>query len=299
MPEPAATAPDASRVGVSTISFRHRPLEEALSIISALGATEVDLGAIPAVVGHVPVPFTGDPGAYVAVLDRHALRAGAVNADVGDLNDPTLTPERLTEVAAPLADLAAAVGGALIVPGGRASWEPFQDEENDLAVIAENLHLLAGICAERGVRLQVELLHHLRYVHSVERARKVLDAVGDETFGLLFDVSHVVASDDDPVGWLAECASRVERVHLRDAIPGNLNLGIGRGQVDFAGVIASLETSGFSGSYILELETHDVAEDHREADAARSRAEILTLLGASATVTTPCPAPDPTQEGTS
>ncbi|MGQ7787652.1 sugar phosphate isomerase/epimerase family protein [Nesterenkonia sp. K-15-9-6] len=299
MPEPSATAPDASRVGISTISFRQRPLEEALGIIASLGATEVDLGAIPAVVDHVPVPFTGDPAAYVAALDRHGLRAGAVNADVGDLNDPALTPETLTEVTAPLADLAAAVGGTLIVPCGRASWEPFQDEESDLAVMAENLRLLAEICTARGVRLQVELLHHLRYVHSAERARKVLDAVGEEIFGLLFDVSHVVASDDDPVGWLAECASRVERVHLRDAIPGDLNRGIGRGQADFAGVIAALETSGFSGSYILELETHDVAEADRETDAARSRAEILALLGTSPSVTTPCPALDPTQEGSS
>lgn len=279
MPEPSPESrPEAARVGISTISFRHRPLDDALRIIAGLGATEVDLGAIPAVVDHVPVPFTGDPAGYVQTLRRHGLHGGAVNSDVGDLNDPALTPERLTEVASPLADLAAAVGGTLIVPCGRASWEPFQDEETDLEVIAGNLRLLARICTARGVRLQVELLHHLRYVHSVERAQKVLDAVGEQTFGLLFDVSHIVASDDDPVAWLHRCASRVERVHLRDAVPGDLNLGIGRGRVDFAAVISTLETAGFTGTYILELETHDVAEEDREDDAARSRTEILRLL---------------------
>src|SRR3954462_10815019 len=41
-----------------------------------LGAVEVDLGAIPDVTDHVPVPFTGDADAYVAALASHGLRAG-------------------------------------------------------------------------------------------------------------------------------------------------------------------------------------------------------------------------------
>lgn len=281
MPEHIRSSPAreaAARVGISTISFRHRPLDEALSIISGLGAREVDLGAIPAVVDHVPVPFRGSPSDYIRSLARFVLRAGAVNADVGDLNDPDMDETTLRAVAEPLADLAAAVGGTLIVPCGRASWEPFVDEASDLRTIAENLIRLHRICAARQVRLQVELVHHLRYVHSVERAEKVLAAVGPQVFGLLFDVSHVVASEDDPVEWLSSCAARVERVHLRDAVPGNLNLGIGRGQVDFPGVIAALEASGYRGSYILELETHDIAEEHREQDAARSFGEIVRLL---------------------
>ena len=35
------------RVGISTITFRFRPLEEALPIIERLGAVEVDLGPSP------------------------------------------------------------------------------------------------------------------------------------------------------------------------------------------------------------------------------------------------------------
>lgn len=271
--------PSASRrVGISTISFRHRSLEEALTIISRLGAVEAELGAIPAVVSHVPVPFTGSPEDYAEALETRGLRAGAVNSDVGDLNDPELSQEELSKVAAPLADLAAATGGALIVPCGRSSWEPFVDEESDLATIAANLRVLAELCAQRGVRLLVEVLHHLRYVHSVERAQLLLERVGPEVFGLLFDVSHIVASQDDPVRWLARCADRVERVHLRDAVPGNLNLGIGRGQADFPTVISTLEEHGFSGTYILELETHDVAEADREDDAARSRRDVISML---------------------
>jgi sugar phosphate isomerase/epimerase len=277
-----ASAATRDRVGISTISFRFRPLDEALTIIERLGAVEVDLGAIPDVTDHVPVPFTGDPADYVAALAAHDLRAGAVNSDVGHLNDPSLSRQALADTVRPLVALAAATGGVLIVPCGRNSYDAYVDEDTDLAAIAANLAFIAGLCAEQGVRLLVEVLHHRRYVHSVERAEKVLDLLGPEVFGLLFDVSHIVASSDDPVAWARRRADRVERVHLRDAVPGNLNLGIGRGRVDFPGTIAALEAGGFTGTYILELETHDVEEDDREADAARSRDDIVTILEAVA-----------------
>ena len=268
----------ADRVGISTITFRFRPLEEALTLIEGLGAVEVDLGAIPDVTDHVPVPFTGDPGAYVTALASHGLRVGAVNADVGHLNDPDLSPDTLGETVRPLIALAAATGGALIVPCGRNSYDAYVDEGTDLTTIAENLRFIARLCAEQGVRLLVEVLHHRRYVHSVERAETVLSMAGPDVFGLLFDVSHVVASSDDPVAWARRRADRIERVHLRDAVPGNLNLGIGRGEVDFPATLAALEAGGFTGTYILELETHDVAEADREADARRSRQEIVQIL---------------------
>ena len=274
-------SPLADRVGISTISFRFRPLSEALDIITGLGAREVDLGAIPAVTDHVPVPFSGSPQEYVDALAQRALRSGAVNSDVGDLNDPALDPDSLREVGQPLIDLAAATGGALIVPCGRADYAPFVDHDTDLQRIADNLRLLSAWCADSGVRLLVEVLHHKRYVHSVEVADQLLDAVGSDVFGLLFDVSHIVASQDDPVAWARRLGSRVERVHLRDAVPGNLNVGIGRGDADFAGVIRALEEAGFTGTYILELETHDVDEADREADAQRSRADVLALLEAA------------------
>jgi sugar phosphate isomerase/epimerase len=281
MPTLASTT-TRDRVGISTISFRFRPLDEALAIIARLGATEVDLGAIPDVTDHVPVPFTGDPAAYVAALEAHRLRAGAVNSDVGHLNDPELTRTALAATVRPLVALAAATGSTLIVPCGRNSYDAYVDEETDLATIATNLRYVAELCGEQDVRLLVEVLHHRRYVHSVERAEKVLDMLGPDVFGLLFDVSHIVASSDDPVAWATRRADRVERVHLRDAVPGNLNLGIGRGDADFAATIGALEAGGFTGTYILELETHDVEEQDREADAARSRAEILTILEAVA-----------------
>ncbi|GAA1489761.1 sugar phosphate isomerase/epimerase family protein [Brachybacterium sacelli] len=272
-----------ARLGVSTISFRHRPLREALRLISATGAWEIDLGAIPAVTEHVPVPFDGDPGEYAGLLREAGLTCGAVNADPGDLNDPGLTGDELFSTVDPLAELAAALGAALIVPAGRADDVPFVDHEADLTRIAGNLQLISRVCAARGVRLLVEVLHHRRYVHTVAVADDLLTRCDPDSFGVLFDVSHVVASAEDPIAWARRLGDRIERVHLRDAVPGNLNLSLGAGEVDLAGVLATLESQGFTGTYVLELETHDVAEADREADVARSLALVGSHLGAAAT----------------
>lgn len=267
-----------SRVGISTISFRHRPLAEALRLIAGTGAQEIDLGAIPAVTDHVPVPFHGRSTDYLEAIAAAGLRTGAVNADPGDLNDPALTIEALSAVITPLAELASTLGAALIVPAGRADHSPILDHESDLGRIAENLGLISRLCADHGVRLLVEVLHHRRYVHTVADADALLALCSPEQFGVLFDVSHVVASAEDPLAWARSLGSRIERVHLRDAVPGNLNLSLGAGAVDFAALVATLEEQGFTGTYVLELETHDVAEEDREQDVRRSHAEIVALL---------------------
>lgn len=269
------------RVGISTITFRHRSLEEALRLIHGIGAIETELGAIPDVVDHVPVPFCKDVTDYVTLLESNGLRSGAVNADVGDINDPGYDQEALRQRTVPLIKLAKATGGVLIVNCGRQDWADYVDEATDLANIAKNLTFLSGLCTEHGVRLLVEVLHHKRWGHTVARANKLLSMCGPEVFGLLLDVAHVGASEEDPLAWIAQCYQRIERVHLRDAIPGDLNIGIGRGQVDFGAIITALETAGFTGSYILELETHDVAEADRQADAQRSYQLIVELLAAT------------------
>ena len=56
-----------TRLGCSTISFRHLPLPQALATIAELGFAEIDLGALPGVCDHVP---------YVLDADRRRRRRG-------------------------------------------------------------------------------------------------------------------------------------------------------------------------------------------------------------------------------
>ena len=76
-----------SRLGCSSISFRHQSLPEALRTIEGLGFEELDLGALPGVCDHVPYDLDADAVAAVtAEVVASGLRVRSVNGDIGDLN---------------------------------------------------------------------------------------------------------------------------------------------------------------------------------------------------------------------
>lgn len=266
-------------LGCSTISFRHRSMAEALSIIGGLGFDGIDLGGLPGVCDHVPAPLsTSGADAIVRVVEESGLRTWAVNADPGAFNDPELAERDLLDAGRRLVGLAARLGAALIVPCGAQVREPLTGELADLDRLGRGLRGLGEIAGERGVRLLVEGLHHFRFCHTAERAAALLERVPGESAGLVFDISHVVAGGIDEVALARELADRIEHVHYRDAVPGEINRSIGRGRADFAGVVAALTEHGYTGRHVLELETHDVAEADRPAAAAAARDAISALL---------------------
>ena len=78
-----------SRLGCSTISFRHQPLPEALATIAGLGFTEIDLGALPGVCDHVPYVLDMTAVEDVArTVIASGLQVRSINGDIGDLNVP-------------------------------------------------------------------------------------------------------------------------------------------------------------------------------------------------------------------
>ncbi len=270
-----------TRLGCSTISFRHRPLSEALAAIRRLGLPGIDVGGLPGVCDHIPTPLPEAVEAVediVRVLERSGLAVWALNVDPGPLNDPALDEAGLRARVTALATLASRLDAALIVPCGAQRREPFVTEDADLSLIADRLTTLGGIAAEHGVRLLVEGLHHFRFCHTTARATALLDRVPAHAAGFVLDVSHVVAGGFDEVAFAHAVADRTEHVHLRDAVDGDINLSLGRGRADFAGVVGALTAHGYTGHYVLELETHDVAEAEREQRAAEARDLVTPLL---------------------
>ena len=92
------------------------------------------------------------------------------------------------------------------------------------------------------------------------------------------DFSHIVAAGEDPLEYLERHRGRIAHVHLRDAVPGNINLSIGNGQADFAAGLKALAASGYTGHFSLELETRDVTHDERPAAAAKAASLITDLI---------------------
>ena len=132
-----------SRLGCSSISFRHQDLGSALRTMKGLGFEEIDLGALPGVCDHVPYDLDADAVAAVsAEVNASGLRVRSVNGDIGDLNamlDAGGKAARQRHLDA-LLTLTANIGAkALVLPCGALDHEPVRSVEEDLDLIADQL----------------------------------------------------------------------------------------------------------------------------------------------------------------
>lgn len=270
------------RVICSSISLRHRPLDEALALIEDQGFAEIDLGALPGVCDHVPSPLTVPAVEEVtATLAGHGLSVASVNADVGDLNlpvDDAGRRARCEHLDALLRLCHSVHSPALVLPCGWQSHDPADTLDTDLDRVADALRAAADQAASAGVELWVEAQHSLRLCWSTDRAAALMERLDDEAVGVVLDFSHVVAAEDDLTRFVDRLGDRVSHVHLRDAVPGNIHLSIGHGDVDFAAGLSALTERGYAGRFSLELETHDVAEADRPDTIGRAGEYVSTLL---------------------
>jgi sugar phosphate isomerase/epimerase len=269
-----------SRLGCSTISFRRWPLPGALAEIKAHGFGETDLGSLPGVCDHVPIPL---PANEVDALAEQILDSGVtvrlINADVADMDDPDLDAAEIQRRLRTLVDLAHAIGtSTIMLPCGRQGAEPRTDLSRDIATVAQTLTAAAEYVSAAGLQLLVEAPHSRRLCATVERSEMLYDALEDAPVGAVLDFSHVVASGDDEVDAVRRFDGRIGHVHLRDAVLGDINLSIGRGKVNFPAAIDALTTSAYQGHYSLELETHDISDAERPAEAGRAGRYITSLL---------------------
>ena len=270
-----------TRLGCSTISFRHLTLPQALATIAGLGFTEIDLGALPGVCDHVPYVLDDVAVAEVATtVASSGLRVRSINGDIGDLNvvlAPDARAERDRHLAM-LVELAAATGArALVLPCGALDHQPVDSLTADLDVVAAELVAAAHSAADRGVELWTESLHFHRLCYDLDRATALTSRLPEQV-GIVMDFSHIVASGGDPAEFVERFGPRIAHVHIRDAVPGNINLSVGNGDVGFAFGLKALSHFGYAGHFSLELETRDITHDERPAAAARAGRYISELI---------------------
>jgi sugar phosphate isomerase/epimerase len=269
------------RLGCSTISFRHQDLAGALATIAGLGFAEIDLGALPGVCDHVP--YLLDDAAVRTVASTVAnsgLKVRSINADIGDLNVPLDRAARARRDGHldTLLALAATIGAqALVLPCGAPGLRPVATLAADLDRVAAELVAASHRAAQRGVQLWAETLHFHRLCCNLHRAQQLTDRIAGRV-GVVMDFSHVHASGGDPVDFVDRFGPHIAHVHIRDALPGNINVSVGNGRVDFARGLKALADNGYSGHFALELETRDITDDERPAAAASAGHLISALI---------------------
>jgi inosose dehydratase len=127
--------------------------------------------------------------------------------------------------------------------------------------------------ATQNVRALCELAHshqivpclHPHYGTIVERAEDIahlVDRLGPSTLSLALDTGHAVLGGMEPVAVFTKYASRVAYVHMKDIALqrdpeqpwASVFRELGRGIVDFPGVVKALTDVGFEGVLCVELD---------------------------------------------
>ncbi len=222
------------------------------------GLTATELGPE----GFLP----SDPAALVALLDGYGLSCVGGFVPVV-LFDPGHDP--MDELAGPLESLVAA-GAAVVVLAAASGADgydtrPVLSDEQWHTLLA-NLDRLAGTVTAHGL---IAVLHP--HVGTMVETRAEVDRVlTGSGIGLCLDTGHLLIGGTDPLTLARQVPERIRHAHLKDvdaalaakvrsgeltytqAVAAGMYVPLGAGDVDIAGIVKSLQDSGFDGWYVME-----------------------------------------------
>ncbi len=115
------------------------------------------------------------------------------------------------------------------------------------------------------------------YIGTVEHAREIMAAAGDERLKFTFDVGNFRYVGKDWDAAFDELADTIAHVHLKDVVPKGESFGmvpLGEGEVDNGPTIRKLVARGYDGC--ISIECGGVGTD--KEDAAKSVAFVKGVL---------------------
>lgn len=245
-----------------------------------------------------------DASARVAQLEAYGLSAvGGFHVAV--LHDPDHDP--LPGVEAFVDECLAAGAGMVVLAAGtgRDGYDARPElDDAGWATLLGNLDRVADRAAERGI----EAALHPHMGTMIEDGAETVRVLDGSRIGLCVDTGHLAAAGTDPAEVVARAPERVRHVHLKDvdsalaarvaggdlafgeAVRAGMFVPLGTGGVDVAGIVATLESAGYEGWYVLEQDVMLDGEPEGEGPVADVRACLGYLTGAPRTT-------DPTTQG--
>jgi inosose dehydratase len=234
------------------------PRDRVLSEMKQVGFSACEFGPL----GFLPE----DPTLRSEVLTKHSLTAvgGFVPVVLFDANhDPE--PEIRDELEA-----FRAAGAEVLVLAATTGDDDYNSRpeltEAEWSELLRNLDRLENIAAEYGVRAVIHP-HVGTVIEGPTDIQRVVDGTG---IGFCFDTGHMMIGGTDPVKFAQEHADRIGHVHLKDVrlavakrvidgeisyyqgVTQGLYAPVGQGDVDMKAILAALNTSAYTGWYVLE-----------------------------------------------
>ncbi len=231
-------------------------------------------------------------GSWVSVNLEDAAKHGA------SANDAVRTGRQLARVGGP---------GAVVVLGndpygnplrtrmaGRVTPDHAMSDEQWTVFAAGANHVARRVMDEAGIRTVLHQ-HIGTLIETEAETRRLLDLTDPSVLGLCLDTGHwTFGAGGDPVAAVRELRDRVWHVHFKDCEPavaeasrvnewdGPTSVGhgvfceLGRGCVDFPGMLAALGDIGYDGWIVVEQDVLPGMGHPRES-AGRNRAYLRSI----------------------
>ena len=232
-----------------------------LSEMRAAGLSATELGPE----GYLP----SEPAQLTALLRSHGLTCAGTFAPVL-LHDADHDP--IADIAGRLDSLNACGADVLVLAaatGGHGYDSRPRLDSTQWKTLLANLDRLADVAARRGVRA---VLHpHVGTV--VETRADVERVLAGSSIRLCLDTGHLLIGGTDPVELARAVPERIAHVHLKNvdgslaarvragelsythAVALRMYTPLGRGDIDVAQIVTTLQHNGFDGWYVLEQDT--------------------------------------------
>lgn len=185
-------------------------------------------------------------------------------------------------------ELLAKMGASVFITAG-GTKKPEGNTAEDYKTLLNALHKIGRRCKDYGLKSFYHL-HWNTMVENREQLTWLMENAHPELVGLTADTAHLARGGCDPVEVFQTYMNRIGYVHLKDIDMGNVENDttkgdyrslihyfkeLGRGKVNFPGILKIMEEAGYNGWIMVEL---DATTRTPKESAAISR-DYLRQLG--------------------
>ena len=258
--------------GVTTMTFYHKPILEALEIIAKCGFDCAEIW-----VDHA---WDEERGATVEELQKalaqHKLRS-TIHCSIMDISitspNKGIREESLRQTYQAI-DLARDLGSELIVihPGSR--FSKLENPQSHWANQVDSIGKILAYAKEQGVLAAVENMDSDKEIVSVkdwDDLNRLFADVGSKEKWVTLDVTHI-RDTEGAIAFIAAAGPNIAHFHLSDGTAAKMHMRIGTGELNLRRIVAALKDVGYAGVWSLECFIADNNEEKLREELKQAKA---------------------------
>lgn len=258
--------------GVTTMTFYHKPILEALEIIAKCGFDCAEIWADHA--------WDESRGASIEELKAATLHHGLETTIHCPIMDISITSpnrgirEESLRQSLRAIDLARELNSKLIVihPGHR--FSPLEALDTHWKNQVDSITKILEYAQSQGVVAAIENMDSDKEVVSVKHwadLERLFKDCGSTEKWVTLDVTHL-RDTESVLAFIARAGKNIRHVHLSDGRKERMHLRIGQGELNLKQIISRLQNLGYEGVYSLECFIPNNNEVLLREELARAKA---------------------------